>query len=274
MRYGTKHLKPFLSLLLAVGACAGSSNASAGVFDAASTERGANVPPIMFWCWERPQDARNLPAQAGVAVLAGTVRITGTRMSATPRLQPLETSAGTFHLPVVRIETRECTPEFLLSHCEEIAGLVVQTASRMRPGLLQIDFDARATEREFYRQLLQSIRKKIPAGSYISMTALASWCAGDCWLSDLDVDEFVPMFFSMGRGGASAVETIQSRHSVYPCRRSVALGFSPSEIEVAQRFASSGITKGRRIYLYSKSGWSQEKEQRCIKEVQQWQQIQ
>ena len=30
------------------------------------------------------------------------------------------------------------------------------------------------------------------------MTALASWCAGDNWLSDLPIDEAVPMLFRMG----------------------------------------------------------------------------
>jgi hypothetical protein len=32
----------------------------------------------------------------------------------------------------------------------------------------------------------------------LSITALASWCAGDDWLRDLSIDEAVPMLFRLG----------------------------------------------------------------------------
>ncbi len=42
------------------------------------------------------------------------------------------------------------------------------------------------------------MRKELPAETPLSMTALASWCAGDIWLADMPVVEAVPMVFEMG----------------------------------------------------------------------------
>jgi hypothetical protein len=70
----------------------------------------------------------------------------------------------------------------------------------VRPGIdaVQIDFDARVSEREFYRQLLVAVRAALPNGVALSITALASWCLDDRWLDGLPIDEAVPMLFRMG----------------------------------------------------------------------------
>jgi hypothetical protein len=64
--------------------------------------------------------------------------------------------------------------------------------------VVQIDFDATVSERNFYRELLKEVRRQLPAHTGLSITALASWCAGDDWLRDLPVDEAVPMLFRLG----------------------------------------------------------------------------
>jgi hypothetical protein len=64
--------------------------------------------------------------------------------------------------------------------------------------VVQIDFDATVSERNFYRSLLETLRRDLPASTRLSITALASWCAGDDWLSDLPIDEAVPMLFRLG----------------------------------------------------------------------------
>ena len=64
--------------------------------------------------------------------------------------------------------------------------------------VVQIDFDATTSERNFYRLLLTQLRNELPASTALSITALASWCAGDDWLTDLLIDEAVPMLFRLG----------------------------------------------------------------------------
>src|SRR5258706_16476678 len=64
--------------------------------------------------------------------------------------------------------------------------------------MVQVNFDAPASERASYRELLTQLRGKLPPSPALSITALASWCKGDNWLEDLPVDEAVPVLFRMG----------------------------------------------------------------------------
>jgi len=80
----------------------------------------------------------------------------------------------------------------------QVAELILHSAQKPRTAMLQIDFDATRSQRPFYVNLLQEVRSRLPAGTPLSITALASWCAADDWIGHLPVDEAVPMFFRMG----------------------------------------------------------------------------
>jgi hypothetical protein len=82
------------------------------------------------------------------------------------------------------------------------------------PGVLgvQLDHDARASERAAYLRLLVALRAAMPRPSAklgnprdrtLTMTALASWCSDDAFLEQASrqVDGVVPMVFAMGREG-------------------------------------------------------------------------
>jgi hypothetical protein len=60
-----------------------------------------------------------------------------------------------------------------------------------RPGIsgIQVDFDATASERRFYRELVIDLRRLLPDSVPLSITALASWCLDDNWISGLPADE-------------------------------------------------------------------------------------
>ena len=62
---------------------------------------------------------------------------------------------------------------------------------------LQIDFDARASERRFYKSLLEKVHRSLELP--LQVTALASWCEADNWIDSDTVSEAIPMFFRMGR---------------------------------------------------------------------------
>jgi hypothetical protein len=83
------------------------------------------------------------------------------------------------------------SPAQLQKTADEIASL----SALSNISVVQIDFDATVSERDFYRALLHEVKPRVPS---LSITALASWCAGDRWLSDLPIDEAVPMLFRMG----------------------------------------------------------------------------
>ena len=49
--------------------------------------------------------------------------------------------------------------------------------------------------------LIGDVRRGLPRGKLLSMTALASWCDTEDWLEQAPVDEVVPMLFRMTVGG-------------------------------------------------------------------------
>src|SRR5829696_9108947 len=70
------------------------------------TRRGDNLPPVMLWAWERPEDFTFInPEKTGVAFLAKTITLRGNKVVVRPRLQPLKLPEGTKTIAVVRIET-------------------------------------------------------------------------------------------------------------------------------------------------------------------------
>ena len=152
------------------------------------------LPPVILWAWERPEDLRFLdPHTAGVAFLAKTITLRGDTVVARPRFQPLQLAPGTKVTAVVRIETDK--PALSTSQLQQTAREILNSSVS---SVVQIDFDATASQRQFYRELLETVRQELPRSTSLSITALASWCAGDNWLTDLPVDEAVPMLFRLG----------------------------------------------------------------------------
>jgi hypothetical protein len=159
-------------------------------------------PSIVLWAWERPEDLEFLDTQRyAVAFLAQTIVLQDDEVIVRPRLQPLKVSPQTKLMAVTRIESFKTTgeqPALSTTQKEKVIGLVLKTLERTNVAALQIDYDVATSEREFYRGVLLGLRNKMPDNIALSMTALASFCVGDRWLSDLPVDEAVPMIFRMG----------------------------------------------------------------------------
>ena len=158
--------------------------------------RMASLPRVTFWAWERREDLRSLRSQnIAVAYLDRTLTI-GLNVQTQVRRDPLWLPASATRIPVVRIET---TQDPLLNRANLQEALQALLVSAREPGIaaLQIDFDATRSQRPFYRSLLFNLRRQMPSGLPLSITALASWCSWDRWLQGLPVDEAVPMMFRM-----------------------------------------------------------------------------
>jgi hypothetical protein len=158
-----------------------------------------NLPRIILWAWERPEDLTFLdPQRFGVAFLAQTLTLKDGEVVYSPRHQPLKLPPGVRLIAVTRIESQKITRE----HVDLTDDLRKELVENIRKTLqlnsvsaVQVDFDAATSERTFYGQLLQDLRSELPDNVALSMTALASFCVGDRWLKDLPVDEAVPMVF-------------------------------------------------------------------------------
>jgi hypothetical protein len=160
------------------------------------------MPPKILWAWERAEDLRFVDTdQFGVAFLAQTLFLQNEEIIYKPRRQPLEIAPGTYLIAVTRIETSKeggKRPTFSSSQVEKIVALVKNTLERPNVRAVQIDYDAVGSERKFYRELMTKLKNRLPGDTPLTMTALASWCAGDAWFNDFPVDEAVPMAFEMG----------------------------------------------------------------------------
>ena len=164
------------------------------VFSARSTTTVESLPPVIVWAWERPENLRFLdPQKTAVAFLAKTITLRDDKTVVKPRLQPLQLAADTKLIAVVRIESDRAS----LSSAQ-LQQTAHEISSLSGVSVVQIDFDATVSDRDFYRKLLQLVRHELSPSVGLSMTALASWCAGDNWIADLPVDEAVPMLFRMG----------------------------------------------------------------------------
>lgn len=206
-------------------------------------------PALVLWAWDRPEDLRQLDAGAGVAFLAQTITISGSWLSVEPRRHPLRVSPDTVIIAVTRIESDvERTAALAGPTLDALAVAIADTAALPGVSGVQIDFDARQTERGTYRELLGRVRRQLPSGIPLAITALASWCTGDPWLRGVPVDEAIPMLFRMGPGDAPYERIGSSPGDARPeCRQAV--GVSLDE-PIALR------PRGRRIYLFSPRPWT------------------
>lgn len=168
---------------------------------ACQNSQSANSPKIILWAWERPENLEFIDSgKISVAFLAQTLELSADNVKVKPRRQPLKVSPETKLIAVTRIETDKKGEKVNLSdqQRQEIVRLLLATLELKNVSEIQLDFDVTASEREFYRQILQELRPKLPPNIGLTITALASWCISDNWLKDLPIDEAVPMAFDMG----------------------------------------------------------------------------
>ena len=209
-----------------------------------------NFPRVMIWAWERPENLSFLnPRNVGVAFLARTITLSDGRLRSVPRMQPLRVPPGTALMAVVRVESGDAP----LPDEHAVAREALRTLELPNIRALQIDFDARASERDWYASLLRDLHSGIRVP--LTMTALTSWCRGDGWIRELPVADAVPMLFRMGPGEGWT----GGDFDVPLCRSSA--GVSTDELPAA------ALPRGRRMYFFHPRRWTAEAYQGMIGEA-------
>lgn len=218
------------------------------------------LPRITVWAWERREDLRAVdPATTAVALLERTVVLDARGMAVVPRRQALllPASDALVRIAVVRLETG---PGAVLNEdsARAVAAAMVEAANEEGVAALQVDFDARRSERSWYAGVLRKVRSAMPAAMPLSMTALASWCSYDGgWIERLPVDEAVPMLFRMepdrrrvaAAGGLAAVDAVQD----FAIREPLCMG--SVGISTTEAWPS---TAGLRVYVFPDRGWQRD----------------
>ena len=221
------------------------------------------LPRYVLWAWERPEDLRFInPRDTAVAFLADTIRIQGDALVVRPRFQSLLVPTTAKLIAVARIEPdRKAT--LGRRQIEQSAAAIARAALLPRVVAVQVDFDATRSQRDFYRALLIDLRQRLGPAVPISITALASWCFDDDWISTLPIDETVPMLFRMGAGTNDVVARLSSGRDFHSKLCQGSLGVSTDE-----RWAH--LASGRRLYVFHPGPWTEQTELAFREEVRQW----
>src|ERR1044072_963451 len=182
--------------------------------------RQSRIPATVLWAWERPTDLRFIgPNRVRVALLGRTIRLRVDEVLTKPRCQPLDLAEHTKVIAVVRVESDSESKPLLTSNQTRLLVDGIEAVTHL-PNVLavQIDFDATNSEREFYRNVIVEVRRRLAPSVGFSITALASWCADDDWISDLPIDEAVPMLFRMGPD-RQVIQNRLSAHEEFSAKR-------------------------------------------------------
>ncbi len=224
-----------------------------------ASNRLASLPSTIIWAWERPEKLDYLDRQKlAVAFLAKTIYLRGDEAINRPRLQPLEVSPGVPLIAVARIESERAKPATLSplqlkDTVQEISAL----GSNPDVVMVQVDFDATVSERDFYRSLLTELRAKLPTTTLLSITALASWCQGDNWLDELPIDEAVPMLFRMGVERNQFLSQLAAGEKFKARRCQESVGISTDE-------PINGLPMIQRTYVFNPASWSPSQVQKVM----------
>jgi len=217
-----------------------------------SNARLNQTPRVILWAWERPTDLRFInPQDIGVAFLARTIRLRADEVTVRPRLQPLNLPNGTSIIAVARVESDVGGKSQLSDQQRDgLVAAIVEMAKLPNVSHIQIDFDATKSERAFYRDVIVDVRRRLPESVGLSITALASWCAHDDWISGLPVDEAVPMLFRMGVEEKQFSNRLESGEdfNAAPCRQSY--GISTDE-------PRANLNLARRLYVFNPDPWTE-----------------
>jgi len=205
---------------------------------------------LVVWAWERPEDLRFLPPDAEIAAQTAFLEIRGADLYARGRRFPLLARPGQVTTAVAHIQIdRRRPPVWSPALRDELAEAVARLTAPAHASRVQIDFEVRASERAMLLELVAAVRRRLPPGTALSMTALASWCETEDWLGAAQADEIVPMLFRMGPGGAGLLQALAGGGDFAQpaCRTALA---------VAADHPPGRAPAGRRVYLFNPKSWT------------------
>jgi len=202
------------------------------------------------WLW----DEARLPAWSTreAAVLQRHILLTGNDILLRPRKRWPALPPTTLVTPVLHVEVSTVNPPTQIDKSRAIIiSALLDAAAVSSSGWVQLDMEAKPSQRDFYRSLVADLRAALPPQLKLSVTALAWWCRSPAWLDGLAADEVVPMFFRMGKDDAAMRVIIeQSPATLHASCRAGSAGFSPQE-----PFPHAVSARYARTYWFDRYAW-------------------
>lgn len=210
------------------------------------------------WIWPASNGPRpapgGAPAYRVAAVLTESLVLRARGVERGGRSAPLPLPSGVGLLPVVHVEAAADAPDALQP--AQLAAILAAVrrqgaTAAAGAGMLQLDFEAPARQREAYRALVASVRAALPPGVRLSVTVLAHWCTQG-WLDTLPADEVVPMLYRLGPHAAAWRERfVRNDPQLAAACRGHTLGFATNDPPPAALLA-----RATRPYWFDEAAWS------------------
>ncbi len=201
-----------------------------------------------LWAWDRAEDLRGLPPGVGVAYFAVQFDARDDTFVATWRRPPLHVDPATPLTAVLHVEAFHPghAPALDDAAATRWSEALADAARRVGSARVQVDFEARASQLDFYRRVLVGLRARLAPRTFLSITALASWCGDAGAVAALPVDEIVPMYFRMGPHERALWRERSRQPERLPaaCRRAAGLALDEP------RFAAAPT-----VYLFAPRPW-------------------
>ena len=210
----------------------------------------ASGPALVLWAWERPEDLRSASPAVEVAAVMGFIQLSGDSLWGRPRRFPLQTAPGARKIAVVHVQVDPSRPlQWTPALRARTASAVLMYVRASGLQAVQIDFEVPASDRQALIDLVHDVRAGLPAGTPLSMNALASWCETESWVDQAGADEIVPMVFRLGRGGDKLKAKLETGGDFADphCRSAVGLS---TDTPLAR------WPHGRRIYVFNPKSWT------------------
>jgi hypothetical protein len=211
------------------------------------------LPTRIAWAWERPEDLRWLPRDAGVAYVHSSIFIAGDDAKTRLRANPLRVRPDTVLVPVVHVDASvRDAPALNSAQRDAVVQQLLEAASFSNAKVVQLDFEVRRSQRDFLRSVVRAARLALPTDVALSITALASWCHGDAWMHPMPADEIVPMAFRMSRD-SETLRAYLRRHGAFKRQARDGCG---AAIGSATDEPLAGLAAPRH-YVFSPTPWTE-----------------
>ena len=204
-------------------------------------------PEYYVWAWRREEDLSFIdPSRVKVALWTATINLDRDAFIVEHRTNKVTYPTDAEVAGVVRLEATGVPDDATVPH---LADAIIDASRPFRPVEHQVDFDARLSQRPFYRHLLEELRVRT-GGVRLSITALASWCFHDDWTEGLPVDAVVPMIYRMGRDGDTIRHTLHVEREFPNPICAGNIGYSADE-------PLAPVDGLRRVFLFHPEPWSE-----------------
>lgn len=204
-------------------------------------------PDHYVWAWRREEDLSFIdPGRVKLAVWTATIHADHEGFAIERRTNRITYPDEAEVVGVVRLEVTGVPDDTLVPR---LADAIIGASRPFGPVEHQVDFDARLSQRAFYRRLLEALRVRTQ-GAGLSIAALASWCFHDDWTRGLPVDAVVPMLYRMGRDGDVIRRTLLAERAFPNPVCAGQVGYSADE-------PLAPVGGLQRVFLFHPEPWSE-----------------